>query len=260
MKKMKSSKLVSDYLTKLNWKVIVFSIISILVCLGLMIVFNLDWIKDDVIKNIILSVLSSFIVSAFLLGLWELFAKKSFAEEILNLADISSNIRASGLEQVYINFKDIDWREAIRNCDELTVVVAYAKTWRNSNSDVLTELVKRKGTLTVYLPNFNDINILSDLARRFTTTTDDVKQLILESADFYFDIGATVHLFSGTFSNSYYIIDKVAIMSFYNHHHARGEVPALRTNSSGSLYKYIENEIVEISNNSNKYEGENKDA
>jgi len=246
----------SNYSGKLNWKVISFSLVIGITGIALMWLCS-QFIPDTsaVIKNLLLATLGSLVVSTFLLALWEIVAKKSFAEEILELADISSNINASGLEQVYVNFKEINWREIIESCDKMTIAFAYGQTWRNSHSDVLAAIPEKDGSLIVYLPNFEDIAVVDSLSRRFSTSSEEAATRIRESANFFHDIGATVYLFSGTFQSSYYIIDKMAIMSFYNHHKSKNEVPAIRSNSSGNLFKFIEEEIAAIERNSTLFSG-----
>jgi len=252
MNKMKLSNLISNYLAEINWKMVALSTLIGFGSSVSMVLCN-TWIYNDIVKNILLAILSSISVAAFLFGFWEMFVKKSFAKEILKLADISNNISLSGIEYIYSNFRDIDWREIIRNCDNLTIVVSYAESWRKHNYDILKEIPIRNGALTVYLPNYNDLEILKDLGRRFGKTPEKIKELIIESANEFYDIDASVFIYDGTFQSSYYVIDEISIMSFFNHHKEPSTVPALKVNSLGSFNNYIKNDIEKIKINSIQY-------
>lgn len=214
------------------------------------------WIYDNIWKRQIVLLLGAIETSSIVIAIWEFSAKKTFAKEILTLANISSNITLSGIEYIYFDFLDINWKSLLKNTKSLKVAVTYANTWRESNRSLLTKFVEEKNTLTVFLPDFTDADIINVLALRFNTNSENVKNKIKESYEqFSKIIGANVFLYRGCFQSSYYLADNVGVMSFFNHKREKSTVPAIQVNNQGELYKYIKSEMEVIENNSYAWKG-----
>lgn len=195
------------------------------------------WQNDNIWKRQIILLLGAIETSSIVVTIWEFAAKKTFAKEILDLANISSNVAKSGVVHIYFEFQDINWKPLLENTKNLKVAVTYANTWRESHRSLLSNFVKEKKTLIVFIPDFNDINILNELALRFETDSENVKLKIRESYDrFIKDIGASVFLYRGCFQSTYYLTDNVGIMSFFNHKKDKSTVPAIQVNNRGELY------------------------
>ena len=83
----------------------------------------------------------STIGAAFLVNfLWEIFAKKRFAESVLEMAKISKNIEQSGVDHIDIDFSSINWQAELTKTHNLTAIFTYAQTWRNSQQRERTDL------------------------------------------------------------------------------------------------------------------------
>ena len=238
-------------INELNYKVLVWALLISITSLIILLVIDLYWTDDTVLKHQIVLIVGAIETSAIVVGIWDFIAKKSFAKEIIDLANISTNIKNSGIIHIYNDFNDVDWKLILENTKSLQIAVIYAKTWRESNRKRLSSFVSDNRELIVYMPDYNDQNILIELASRFKTSTDKVKSGIQESYNsFKNEIGAKVYLYRGSFQCSYYICDNNGIMSFFNHKLEKSTVPAILMNNQGELYKYITSEINAIAENS----------
>lgn len=172
-----------DIKRKVNYKILAKSLIAFCVLILLMWFINsMEWGKYELLRITLLTVISTIQASIIVFALWETIAKRTFAEEILHLADISNNIRISGIEKIYTNFLTIDeWRSLINESNRLTIAVSFAKTWRENNRDALKAMSDRGGKIKVILPNYRDENIMNELDRRFNFNSGIVKQNIIES-------------------------------------------------------------------------------
>lgn len=242
---------------KINWVslgiallIVIFSFIAILI-------IDIKWVPDSdgytsAWKSTIIAFIAAVQTTALAVAIWEFIAKKAFAKDMLKLAKISSNVASTGIEYVYENYLDIDWNDIFSRTQSLTIAVSYATTWREHNRVRLEALGKMPDALKVFLPNYNDVAILSELSRRFGMSPDSVKTKINESSDSFKALGATVYLYNGCFQTSYYIADNEAVMAFFNHKKEKSTVPAFHVMRQGSIYKFIKDEIVSISANSER--------
>lgn len=229
-----------------NWKVIALCAVLFLV-LTLVIFLGVDKIYNDTCR-IYLNTLLSTIATVLLANvLWEIIAKESFADSLLKLVSISNNIEASGIETVYINFLDINWEMELRGTKSFWVAVTYATTWRESNRSRLEDFLKKDGNqMNVILPDPEIEANMSEYDRRFNFENGKTKKRVEEAIRAFYKLGATVYLYPGTMQASYYKLDRVGIMSFYNHLQEKGSVPAIKAEEHGKFYSFIEKDLNAI--------------
>ena len=103
--------------------------------------FVISKISNDTVRNF-LSILFSTIATVLLANvLWEGIAKENFARSLLKQVRISENIAQSGIDSVYVDFRDIDWKKEFENTKSFTAAFVYAYSWRSHNEKSIKEVV-----------------------------------------------------------------------------------------------------------------------
>ena len=235
-----------EKIKKINWKLLSLSLVAILVLFFMLVFIDVQWKTESIWKTPILTFIGAVQTSILATALWDYLAKKAFAKEMLELANISSNASESGLLYVYKDFLDIEWSKILENTKTLKLAVTYANTWRESNRAKLKAFIEAGNTVTVFLPDLHDDNVKKKLALRFETTSQAIEQKILTSYEGFMTLGATILLYKGCFQTTYYLFDDKAIMSVFNHKKEKGTVPSILVSKAGSLYKYINDELNAI--------------
>lgn len=225
-------------LTKGNLVTIIFSILAALSAY-LCVVFLIPIFIVDTKTQLFLSTILSTIGAAFLVNfLWEIFAKRRFAESIFEVAKISQNIEQSGVDHIDTDFSSINWKAELSKTHNFTAIVTYAQTWRNSNRVAIQQFTQ-KNKFTVIMPDYENDEIMAEFDRRYNYDSGKTSELIKEAIIDYSGLGATVRLCNISLQATYYIMDNIALMAFFKHSPGKSTVPYIRAESSGSLYKYI---------------------
>lgn len=236
----------------------IFICISVFIALMIVVVILLPLISNDGLR-VFLQTLFSTIATVFLAnGAWEWIAKERFADSILKMVRISENIAKSGIDSVYIDFNDINWKNEFANTNSFTAAFVYAYSWRNHNDTAIRSFAKRKKhrqQMRIIVPDPQNCDVISDLDRRFRFAKGETKKRIEECIQYYYTLGATVYLFEGTLQSSYYLMDKTGIMSFFSHSKIKGTVPAIKASKNGNMYKYIQTDIESLISRSSKVIG-----
>ena len=237
-------------LTKGNLITIIISLITAIVSFGC-VVYLIPQITNTQMQLFFTTVIST-IGAAFLVNfLWEIFAKKRFAESVLEMAKISKNIEQSGVDHIDIDFSSINWQAELTKTHNLTAIFTYAQTWRNSNRVTIQRFTaKRKNRFTVIMPDYENKDIMAEFDRRYNYEDGKTSELIKEAVMDYCELGAKVYLFNKSLQATYYIMDNVALMAFFKHSPGKSTVPYIRAESSGSFYDYIIAEKRAILNDS----------
>ena len=229
---------------------IIISLIAAIVSFGC-VVYLIPQITNTQMQLFFTTVIST-IGAAFLVNfLWEIFAKKRFAESVLEMAKISKNIEQSGVDHIDIDFSSINWQAELTKTHNLTAIFTYAQTWRNSNRVTIQRFTaKRKNRFTVIMPDYENKDIMAEFDRRYHYEDGKTSELIKEAVMDYCELGAKVYLFNKSLQATYYIMDNVALMAFFKHSPGKSTVPYIRAESSGSFYNYIIAEKRAILNDS----------
>lgn len=186
--------------------------------------------------------------------LWELLGRRQFAREVMDMADLSADLKRSGLERATDQYlDDVEWGDLFRDAHRVDIVVAYANTWRNSHRSKLdTVAADPKARIRVFLPDPSDADLMKLLAERFAMDADDVRRKVEEAVKEFgalrVDGGAelTVHLRRGDLLFSCYRFDSRAVITLYSHGRKRQtSVPTLVV-GQGSLYQFVDREIQAI--------------
>lgn len=186
--------------------------------------------------------------------LWELWGKRALLDEVLAKAQISKEIMVSGITKITDSFHyEIDWRSYLREVNKLDIFFAYGRTWRNTYIHELQEVASRDGArIRVVLPDPEDDQTVSELARRFDYTTEDLTELVREAEVYFRNLrssagarGAQVDIWflPAAPHFSFYRFDRTAIMALYTHRRERAPVPTFVCEMGGTLYDYIRKEF-----------------
>ena len=170
------------------------------------------------------------------------------SEDILTKITISSSIDDAGLLGVIMQPRNIIWDELFEKVNEVDVFFTYARTWRNTNNNLLDQLVRRKGCrLRVVLPNPENDVILQELSNRFTKSPEEFRNLINEATKDYLKLrevaekyGAKVELWHASVTPMFtiYRFDKTVILALGSYKDTKGDVPHFICQPEGALYKY----------------------
>lgn len=233
-------------LTKGNLITIISSLIATAASFAC-VVYLIPIITDEQVR-LFFSTIVSTIGAAFLVNfLWEIFAKRRFAESIFETAKISKNIEQSGVDHIDTDFSGINWKDEFSKTHNFTAIFTYARTWRNSNRVAIQKFTgKKRNKFTVIMPDYEKDDIMAEFDRRYNYPSGRTSELIKEAIVDYFELGAKIYLFSGSLQATYYVMDNVALMAFFKHSPGRTTVPYIRAESIGSFYDYIVEEKTAI--------------
>ena len=187
--------------------------------------------------------------------------KIKFAEKVISLANISTNLQVSGVVKYTNNFEEeINWREELSYTKQISIVFTYGATWRVHNRKALKDFLEDGGEIKVFLPNPDNKSNMDILDQRFNYESGKTAEKIREAIKFFISLKneslnnkLELKLYKYTFQNSYYMMDNYAIMAPFNHLIKQGEVPALKGVKNGALYDFIKKEIEAIEYQSDPY-------
>lgn len=170
------------------------------------------------------------------------------SDDILAKVIISSSIHEAGLIDITMQPRNINWDELFEKVSEIDVFFTYARTWRNSNSNLLDQFVRRNGCrLRVVLPNPENDVILQELSNRFAKSPEEFRNLINEATRDYLKMreigekyGAKVELWHASVTPMFtvYRFDKTVILALGSYRSTKGDVPHFICQPEGTLYKY----------------------
>lgn len=195
------------------------------------------------------------IATGLLASGWDLVGKRRFAAEVLEKAKLSSDVAQSGIRRITDQYLDeVEWSELFAGAKRLDVVVAYARTWRNSHTDRLKQLVAQPGgSLRVFLPDPNDEKTMRNLAEGFSKTEQQLQEIVTEAIkDFSGSCrgdgqGVEVWVRAGDAVFSCYRFDnRAAVLTLYSHaRERRTSVPTL-VMAQGQLLRFVSEELDAI--------------
>jgi hypothetical protein len=235
----------------LNLKAMVASLAAVLVGLGMLYASAVLGEHHPRWEVVVREAGALVFVTGLLSIFWELLAKRSLANEIINKVGISRQILAAGLRKVTPNFhRDIDWPELFKDAHQIDIFFAYGGSWRAAHYEELTAFARRSGArLRIVLPDPDDAGIVDGMARRFGKTPAEIQERIRSSRS-DFELTATnavakieVWYLPRSPVFSYYRFDSVAIVALYHHKDIRATVPAFTFAKPGSLYDFFTDEF-----------------
>jgi hypothetical protein len=175
------------------------------------------------------------------------------SELILARLAFSSSIDDAGLLGIAMQPRNINWDGLFETANEVDVFFTYARTWRNSNSNLLYQFITRKGgRLRVVLPDPENQVILQELSNRFAKSPEEFRNLINEATSDYLKMrevgeksGTKVEIWHVPVTPMFtiYRFDQHLILALGSYKSAKGDVPHFLCDSEGALFKYATGEF-----------------
>jgi len=215
---------------------------------------NIDLILS-VLKELGAILISTGIVAL----LWELIAKRSFFEEIMEKIKLAEQVRNAGLKTITNgSYREIDWPNLFKNVKDLDLCFAYARTWRHINTLYLQDLASKPDVhIRVMIPDPENPDIMRELSQRFEITPEDLKsrvnEAIAELNSIFLNCKAKYALWYLTTTPlfSVYRFDNTMIIALHKHGKNRGQIPVFQVERDGDLYKFAERELNTILDKNN---------
>lgn len=226
-----------------------------LLALGLLYAGGRDgWWEERQGGQVLVTQLGGVLLAAVALsGLWEYVGKRNFANEILEIVNVGSDVSRAGVVRITDQYiQDVEWASYFDNVKErLDIVVAYGRTWRRAHWAHLKRIAAiKKARIRVILPDPDDVESLTVLAARFgrspKTLKDDILEAASEFATLRRDGGATVEIYfrKGDQVFSCYRLDGTAILTLYSHSRERQTaIPTFVCRTGGNLFQFVYDEL-----------------
>jgi hypothetical protein len=185
---------------------------------------------------------------------WDLFGRRSLADEVLAKAGLSADIVRAGIVRVTDQYlAEVEWASLFQNVTRLDIFVAYGATWRHTHQASLQQVARRPGTrIRVFLPDPEDARTVEVLAERFHIEPDALIAKINEAIQEFRSLavagGATVEMWlhAGDAVFSCYRFDSKAVLTLYSHgQERRTQVPTFVIDG-GELFDFVYNELTAI--------------
>lgn len=258
MKKTSKLRLIKDYKEELNYRILAFTLFVIIICILFLWGANGDWKNLNDLRIVFISFVSTVLSLAIVFVFWEVGGKRSFAKDILDLAKISNNIIDSGIDYYYPVFEDINWKEELENKKKLDIIVVSGYTFLNTNRKYLKEMIQDGGEINVFLPNYNNQEIVKHYADAFSYTHAQMENNIKDAVKGFQKVKVKVFLYNRIIKTSFYMYDNTVITAPFHHQDGKPNVPAIRASRPGQYYDFIETEINAIKNHSELIGEENE--
>lgn len=226
----------------------IFILIIAVMCLWLS--ETMDFFKENSVWKLVIQNFSGALISTSVLSVAiDLFAKRSFLEEVRSIAEIARTAYQTGLVLITRDFgKEINWENELEKTDQLDILVTYARTWRNNHREALTQLARRDASIRVVLPNPNNQALLEQLATRFSLQPIVLKQLIVDAEKDFNSIFSKSDNYSIWFTDtalvfSMYRFRKTRILATFAHGPKGSGVPTLVIGENGSIASFIDQQF-----------------
>lgn len=181
------------------------------------------------------------VVGLLLGGVWELKAKRMFAQELHELHNLSTDVEQFGLKRVSMNWSDdADWVKLFGNTKEVDLFLAYGYTWRGVKRAPLLQFASKKGNkLRVCLPDPTCEWAMKALAVRFSTTPEEVATRIRTAAAEFLELrqegggDVRIHFREGEPLFAAYRFGSEVVVTLYSNRRQKCDVPVLVASAGG---------------------------
>ena len=187
--------------------------------------------------------------------LWDLKGRRDFADEVLAKAQVSADVRSSGMQGLSMQWlDDVEWARMIQRAREIEVFISYGSTWRTVHWARLEQFGRdKRNRLRVYLPHPEDDATISVLATRYASSSDRVRQQITDAAAAFASLrqegggGADIRVYyrRGDPTFACYRLDDQIVVTLYSHRRMRGDVPTMLL-GPGTLFDFFVAELTAI--------------
>ena len=236
-------------LERFAWKTIIALLVGLLGGIMLLVFASRDTILHD-----FGAILTTSVTMSLIFQLWLL---KDLLKDLFHYVRSAEHWSRSGVSGFYLDFHDdkLPWADLFRRSDQLQLVVAYARTWRNTHQTQLKDSVSASGrSIEVILPDPSSDESMIEYGRRFQISADEMRSRVGEAIGFFEELGkathrnsaVTVYLFKRTLQLSFYRFSQGAVVASYSHRRERGGIITLLADRGGDLYKWTGDEWNQI--------------
>jgi hypothetical protein len=233
----------------------------IAVALGVFVLgIALNWLSEAYLQNypiwktVTIGIASVLITTVAIEVLWELLLKRAFVEEILDVADIASEVReANVIEITTEHMTKIKWSKYINNSKELTIFTHGDKTWQNTFYNNIKELMKRPNSkINLILPDPSRQEVVSVLAKRLECDRETVIKNINDLETSFKKLEREVcgkrkplkvwHLEEAPLI-TFYRLDDTYVLITYRHNGSEGKIPSIVCHKGGSIAAFVDEQF-----------------
>lgn len=234
------------------WNIIVSLAVTAIGILLLFAAAKAKWMIDHPGTQSVARSLAGFlIVSVAIAMLWQLRIKRAFLEEVMAKARLAEEVRAAGVVTLTRSENAIDWTSYFKNVRKLDIFFSYGSTWRHSRITELRTLAERgECRIRIILPNPNNQTIIEELAGRFNTKPETLKEKIKEAVEEFTSVfgqdskvSFELYYINRVPLFTYYRFDDLCIASFYNHQKDYQQVPFIVSAKPGTFYDFFRNDF-----------------
>jgi hypothetical protein len=219
-----------------SYKTTLFAVVVVVA--GLLVVWasDISGLENHLTIQTIMNQIGGYLITTGVLAtLWDLVAKRSLIDEVLEKAQVPPDVIKAGVDGLTTDMKEVPWAKLFSRATSVELFVAYGSTWRKSNWSALAEFVATANNkLSVYLPDPEHGNTMAALAERFGYSEDKVKGEIADAVKDYSSLqkgkDSTVTLYRRKGQPMYtaYLFDKKTIVvSLYANSTGRSATPIL---------------------------------
>lgn len=227
---------------------------------GMMFLANLEWFDTRPIREALLAQVGGLLVGTGIIAiLWDLRGKRDFMREIITKTGVASDVRSSGIHMLTMRWLDVPWDKWIRSASEIEVLISYGSSWRKNYWTDLKNFAESKShTLRLYLPNPDDEHTMEVLSRRYDSSPEKVRDVILESAREFAKLAESqpadirIYYRDGDPTFTCYRFDDRIIVSLYSHLRERGPIPVIVVEKGGTFHEFFTKELQAIRNQSDE--------
>lgn len=245
-----------------NTRTVIIGLLAILMAVGLFWVSNQEsWYQENSPWQSTWNQIAGLVVATGLITVaWELLGKRRFAAEVLAKARLSTDVVDAGITRVTDQYlEDVEWADLFEGANKIDMVVAYARTWRNTHAHRLRSVAARSGTrLRFFLPDPDDEVTMRVLAARFNQDPHSLAATVREAVSEFSALATQgggrveVYVRPGDAVFSCYRFDGRAVLTLYSHaRERRTSVPTFGVRG-GQLFKFVYEEIAAIKSQSTR--------
>lgn len=199
---------------------------------------------DNALGEVLKQVAATLLTTAILTIAWERILRKRTAQEIYSLTNLSHEITSGGIDKFTRDYKEVPWKDLFQQADYLRVFLLYGNTWRATHDSAIRNLIEKKKSVTVILPDPDNNELMTSLCERFDTmTSEQLKSKIVEAAEEFAKIkGVDIHVINRSPLFTAYDFGNSSVITLYSHRRQRANVPTF-TLTDGSMHEFVHEEF-----------------
>lgn len=232
-------------------------VLSALMCAAgcfLLVLSGWDWVKSEAQWAAFLSQLGGLLLATGLVTFaWELVGRRQFSRELFAMANLSTDLRESGLERVG-NWMELDepslWTDLFRDAKEIDVLMVYSTQVIGAQRHLLIDAQKGGAKVRIFLPDPEDGVTMASLAYRFNSDPNTLRTKVHEAMEQFQDIRAKsgvdrlkVHLRKGPLTYACYRFDSRVVFTLYSQSRDRQPYVPTFMVKGGHLFDFFKGDL-----------------